>query len=303
MKKPDALIIGASGQVGQALIRRLQSRGQSWAGTCHSRPDVDASLVGMDLSVLDAAAGLVRRLQPQAVYFPSGFTQVDACQDDPEKALRLNALAPERAAAAAAQCGAAFVFFSTDYIFGEYGGPYSEQARPRPLGVYGASKLEGEARVLRAHPGALILRTTVVYGPEPQGKNTVYQVLRRLAAGEAVRLPSDQVTTPTYNQDLAEAAQRLVAAGKSGTFNVAGSDCLSRADFAAQAAREFGFEAAKVEGFLTAGLKQKAARPLRSGLNCAKLHKALGWRPRGTAQGLQACRRAGMLQQVRRSIL
>lgn len=281
------LILGASGQVGQALILECEKRGWAWTGTYHEHPVVPG-LRKADLGDVAGVAGLVRELRPSVVFIPSGFTWVDGCEDQAELAMTVNALAPEAVAQECERLGAALVYYSTEYVFGENGGPYDEKAAVDPLGVYAKSKLEGERRVLAACPDALVLRTTVVYGPEPQGKNAVYQILRNLAAGKPVVQPSDQVTSPTYNRDLARASVELVEGLEKGVWNVAGPERMDRAAFARLAAAVFGLDAGLLRPMATAAMKQKARRPLGAGLLVEKLVQRLGWKPRGPLEGLQA---------------
>ncbi len=281
-----ALIFGASGQVGQALIKELEARGWGWEGSFFEHREVDERLFKLDLADLAAVKREVYARKPKAVFIPSGWTWVDGCEDDPARALRVNALAPEAAAEAAAQLNCALVYYSTEYVFGENGGPYDELRAPQPLGVYGASKLEGEMRVRDAWGGALVLRTTVVYGPEPQKKNFVYQLIKNLRAGQPMQVPEDQLSSPTYNSDLARASVDLVERQLNGLWNVAGSGVTGRAAFARLAARVFGLDAGLIQGVSTAELRQKAKRPLNAGLVVDKLSAALGWKPLGPEEGL-----------------
>lgn len=281
------LILGASGQVGQALILECKKRGWAYTGTFHEH-SIDPNLVHADLQDSAGTAALVRSLKPHAVFMPSGFTWVDGCEDQVERAMQVNALAPEAVAKECKALGAALVYYSTEYVFGENGGPYDEKALTDPLGVYAQSKLEGEKRVLAACPDALVLRTTVVYGPEPQGKNAVYQIIKNLAAGKAMVQPVDQLTSPTYNRDLARASVELVELLEKGVWNVAGPEVIDRAAFAQLAAATFGLKGELMTPMTTAAMKQKAKRPLSAGLRVEKLVQRLGWKPRGPLEGLQA---------------
>ena len=280
-----ALIIGASGQVGQALIGECVRRGWDWQGSCLEHP-LGGGLFRLDLADAAAAASAVRERRPEVVLLPSGWTWVDGCEDDPDRAMRINALAPEAVAGACAALGAGLVFYSTDYVFGLHGGPYGEQAPPAPLGAYGRSKLEGERRVLASCPGALVLRTTVVYGPEPQGKNFVYQIIRNLSAGKGMVLPDDQVSSVTYNRDLARASLDLAGAGERGVWNACGPEALDRAAFGRLAAGVFGLDAGLLRASPTAELNQKARRPLSAALDNSRLVRRLGWPLSGPAEGL-----------------
>jgi dTDP-4-dehydrorhamnose reductase len=273
--------------VGQALFAELTARGWDCQGSFHEHPEISGQFFKLDLADLKSVEGEILSRQPQALFLPSGWTWVDGCEDDPKRAFLVNAAAPEAAARAASLLNCALVYYSTEYVFGAQGGPYDELRAPAPLGVYGASKLEGELRVAGAWSGALILRTTVVYGPEPQGKNFVYQLRKSLEAGKEMRVPNDQFSSPTYNQDLARASVDLVERQLSGLWNVAGPDVINRYDFSRLAARAFGLDASLIKPASTAELKQKAGRPLGAGLRIAKLVKALGWSPRGVDAGLR----------------
>jgi dTDP-4-dehydrorhamnose reductase len=285
-----ALVVGGSGQVGAALARALTVRGHSVVATHHRVPQPGTR----PLDLLDAAAvsALIGEVAPDVVFCPAGLTHVDACEDHPEEARRANAEAPAAAARAAAARGARFVFFSTEYVFDGAAGPYAEDAPVRPLSVYGRSKLQGEHAVLSADPRALVVRTAAVYGPEPQGKNFVYQVLRRAAVGEAVRVPSDQRSTPTYNEDLAEAVVALVERGVGGVVHVAGPTVLDRHAFARLVCEVFGLPAGCLVPVPTAELGQRAPRPLRAGLRIDRCRGLLGVEPRDPAAGLIAMREA-----------
>jgi dTDP-4-dehydrorhamnose reductase len=286
------LVIGGSGQVGQALFKAAQRQHWPATGTGFANADKPGHYFPplKDLNILDhgAMGALVASEAPAAVFFPAGWTWVDGCEADEAKAMAINALAPEAAARAAWKAQAAFIFYSTEYLFDGAAGPYSEDAEPHPLGVYARSKLEAERRILAVHPKALILRTTVVYGPEPQGKNFIYQLIASLKAGMPMRIPQDQVSNPTYNYDLARASLELARFGMGGVFNVVGEDRVGRLDFAQEACRVFGLDASLLQGVSTASLKQRAARPLNAGLTTHKLRQALGWAPRGIRSGLQA---------------
>jgi dTDP-4-dehydrorhamnose reductase len=291
------------------LVGECERRGWAWQGSYHEHPQPAPSnpegLFQLELSDLEAVAAAVRRCGPDLVFLPSGWTWVDGCEDDPQKAMRINALAPEAVARECRALGARLVFYSTDYVFGENGGPYDELAPPDPLGAYGRSKLEGERRVLEACPAALVLRTTVVYGPEPQGKNFVYQVLKNLLAGRTMTLPQDQTATVTYNRDLARASAELAEGGDKGLWNVCGSELIARDAFGRLAAECFGLDAGLIRSAATKDLKQKARRPLAAGFSIAKLTDRLGWVPSGAAEGLRRMRAeleaGGQWERMRRS--
>ena len=281
-------MIGASGQVGAALTRELEARGHRVVGT-HARVPQPGTLP-LDVADAAATARLIDESAAECVFCPAGLTHVDYCEDHPDDAFRVNRDAPAAAARVAEKRGAAFVYYSTDYVFDGRGGPYTEDDPVRPLSVYGESKLAGERAVAAENARTLVIRTTVVYGPEPQGKNFVYQLTRRLRAGERMRVPSDQISSPTYNADIAHASVELVTRGLTGVFNVAGSTVLDRHAFARLACEIFGLDAGLIDPIATSELNQRAARPLRGGLRLDRIRAATGLTPRSAREGLAAMR-------------
>ena len=285
-----AAVIGGSGQVGTALRMRLRAAGWDVVGT-RGRflvPDLEP----MDIADLGAVERFVTAAASDCVFFPAALTFVDHCEDHPDEAMRLNRDAPATAARAAAKQGARFVFYSSEYVFDGTRGPYVEDDRPCPVSVYGRSKHEGELATLEENPLALVIRTQVVYGPEPQGKNFVYQVLRRLRAGEVVRAPVDQVACPTYNADLAAASVELVERRLTGVVHVAGRDALARYDFGRLVCEVFGLADTGLVPVTTAELGQRASRPLAGALATTRARAVLTTGLRGAREGLEAMKRA-----------
>jgi dTDP-4-dehydrorhamnose reductase len=285
-----ALVIGASGQVGAALGERLTARGHRWTGTFAKVPR--PGLLPLDITDADGVRRLIGESQADWVFCMGALTHVDYCEDHPEEAFRINRDAPALVARTAAKRGAGIVFYSTEYVFDGTSGPYAEDDPVRPLSVYGQSKLEGERAVGTANPSAIIVRTTVVYGPEPQGKNFVYQLLRRARAGARMPVPADQISSPTYNADLAAATVELAERGCRGVYHLAGPAVLDRHAFARAACRAFGLDETLLQPVPTSALGQRAQRPLRAGLRIDRARATLASLLRGPEEGLKAMREA-----------
>ena len=113
---------------------------------------------------------LILAMRPKIVFICAAYTWVDGCENDVEKARKINALAPENIAKAVSQINSKVVYYSSDYVFDSHTGPYDELSPTSPINVYDKTKLEGERLVREACADALVIRTTVVYGPETQGK-------------------------------------------------------------------------------------------------------------------------------------
>jgi dTDP-4-dehydrorhamnose reductase len=285
-----ALVVGASGQVGGALLIALRARGHEATGTYAGHAVKD--LWPLDLRNLDAVEHAVTFVKPDWIFCPAGLSHVDYCESHPDEAMAVNREAPLHLARMGQRFGALFVYYSTDYVFDGTAGPYRETDAPRPLNAYGRSKLEGERALLDAVPRVLVLRTSVVYGPEAQQKNFVYQLIRACREGKPFRPANDQRNSPTYNPDLAAASVELAEQGAGGVYHAAGADTMDRWAFAQLIVKTFGLDGSPLTPVSTAELRQPAPRPLAAGLVVEKAQAVVRTRLRGAAEGLLAMRTA-----------
>jgi dTDP-4-dehydrorhamnose reductase len=257
------------------------------------KPASDVKL-HLDLAIIATRADAERILDARsldAIYCIAGMTNVERCEEVPEQAHLTNCRGPEMLARVANERKIPFVYFSTEYVFDGYDGPYVEEATANPLSVYGKSKWEGELAVIAACSHALILRTTVVYGQDCGQKNYVYSLMRTLGSGKTMHVPQDQISTPTYNRDLAKVTVALAKRGCRGIFHVCGPKRMGRLEFASTIAAYLGLDGNLLVGLPTSALGQKAARPLSAGLSIDKLgrlHPEL--RMRSLTEGLADCR-------------
>ncbi len=216
------LIFGANGQLGTALARVLAPR---------------SAVTGLNRTAGDIAdpafaAAKVREVAPDLVVNATAYNAVERAGEEAELAYRSNALGPYYLARAARAARAQFIHVSTDYIFDGSKDTYAESDAPRPINVYGASKLAGETLVSIAHPGALIIRTSALFGTGAGKKNFVERMLER-ADGETVPVVADQRTVPTYAEDLAAGIGALLDAGAApGTYHLTNAGSAIWAEFA-----------------------------------------------------------------------
>ncbi len=284
-----ALVIGASGLVGGALLRTLDARGWHARGTARSRPG--PGLLPLEITDREAVRSAVATASPTVIFLPAAFTNVDACEEDPGRARSVNVDGARHVAEAARQSGALLVYYSTDYVFDGASGPYGEEDAPHPLGCYGQTKLEAERRIAQILPEHLILRTTAVYGWERGSRDFAMQVWQRLGAGERMRVPGDQFGNPTLVDYLAEVSLRLVELGARGVVNVVGRDRLSRAGFARRLASAFALDPGLIDEVPTMALGQRAPRPRQGGLKTDRLQALLGTEAMPLDEALKRLRR------------
>lgn len=289
--RPLLIVTGREGQLARAIREALPAAG--WNVEAIGRPEVD-------LERPDTAADAIRRARPAVVVSAAAYTAVDRAEDEPERAAAVNALAPGVIAAAAAEVGAPVIHFSTDYVFdGSMRSPYSEADATRPLGIYGATKLAGEAAVAAANPRHVILRTAWV--ASPTGNNFVRTMLRLAAERPMLRVVADQRGAPTFAADLASAvhtvADRLVATPPPGPehygiFHIASAGETSWHGFAEailEGAARRGGPRVPVEAITTAEFPTRARRPAYSKLSGDRIASVYGLRMPHWRDGLERC--------------
>lgn len=266
-----ALVVGASGLVGGALLRKL---GDPAVGTYHERHR--PGLTHLDVRDGSEVTDVLGRAAPDVIFYPAANANVDWCERHPAAAEEANLLPAYVIQRAAPRTP--IVAYSSDYVFDGRTGPYLETDAVAPLSVYGRLKAKLEDFVLDS--GGTVVRSTGIFGWEPPpAKNFVLRLVASLRKGERVRLPSDQVATPTYVDDLALASIELARTGARGIWHVAGPDLLSRPAFGRLVAEVFGLDAGLIEEVLTSDLAQPAARPLRGGLLSSRYAKRFGRPP------------------------
>ncbi|HEX6509270.1 MAG TPA: dTDP-4-dehydrorhamnose reductase [Chloroflexota bacterium] len=221
------LITGGEGQLAGDLMRSFHEHDVLALG----RAELDVTQPASIDSVVTLSA-------PDVIVNTAAFHRVDLCESEPEQSFLVNAAAPQRLARWCAEHGSVLVHFSTDYVFdGRKGRPYTEDDPIAPLSVYGTSKSAGEMAIRATTDRHLIVRTTGVYGVAGVGTphgNFVETMLRLAGKGAPVSVVADQILTPTYARDLAEAVVRLVEGQVTGTVHVTGSGECSWYDFAAE---------------------------------------------------------------------
>lgn len=275
------LILGGAGMLAHAFKRLLP-------------PPAAVSAPGrLELDITDPAA-LSRHLdtfRPTLILNCAAHTKVDLCDYQIDLARLLNATAPARAAGLAARLGLPFAHFSTDFVFSPpsptdahtadiHPRPWRESDPTSPASVYGLTKLEGEHAVAAAHPQALILRTSWLFGPG--GNSFPLTMLRAARAGKPLSVVADQTGSPTLTLDLARATLDLLARNATGLFHASNAGETTWHAFAAATLDAFGV--APPGGAVTpltsadwkARIPHSAVRPSYSTLDCSKLAAALG---------------------------
>ena len=273
------LLTGVTGQVGQELQKTLTSLGEV----------VGFDREKFDLSKPEQIKRQIAEIKPNIVVNAAAYTAVDKAETEKELAIAINGDAPKAIAVAAQKVNATVVHISTDYVFnGKNYTPYLETDSTDPLGVYGNSKLLGEIRVRENCDRHIILRTAWVYGSRGHG-NFVKTMLRLGETKEELKVVADQIGSPTWSYDIAEAIANLLNKSQTdstvnGTYNFSNSGVASWYDLAVAVfdeARQLGFplKIKQVLPIATADYPTPAQRPAYSVLSKGKYTEATGIYP------------------------
>lgn len=222
------LLLGKNGQIGWELQRALTALGEI----------ITAGSEELDLTDIEAIRRTIREVRPGVIVNAAAYTAVDRAEDEPELAMAINGVAPGILAEEAARLNTVLVHYSTDYIFdGGKGTPYLEDDTPKPLNVYGQTKLAGEIAIRETGGSHLIIRTSWVYGL--RGKNFLMTILRLAREKEELSIVDDQFGTPNWCRTVAETTARILkeinsnqSENLSGIYNLSSSGETSWFQFA-----------------------------------------------------------------------
>lgn len=285
----NILVTGANGQLGRELRRLSEGSADRWVFTDISAAE-GLETVLLDISDMAAVRSLADAEDIGLIVNCAGFTDVEAAEDNPGAAARLNADAPASLARIALERDAALIHISTDFVFdGKGGRPLKEDDPTGPLNVYGRTKLEGERAVLGSGCRAIVLRTAWMFSP--YGRNFVKTMMRLTAQKDSLKVVSDQVGTPTAAADLAAFIIHIVRTGqlsKTGLYHFSGEGAVSRFEFAC-AVRDFCGNVCDIEPCLSADYPSKAVRPAYSALDKSLVRKTFGVEIPSWRESLGAC--------------
>ena len=261
------LLIGARGMLGRDLQPILSDRHEV----------IGKDIEDLDITVPKQVQKEIEALQPLTVINAAAFTDVDGCESQKDLAFKVNAEGAGHVARACRKADARLIYLSTDYVFdGTSQVPYSEEALPNPINVYGESKLQGEKAVREAEGNHLILRTAWLYGKN--GKNFVDTILRLVSQQKELRVVDDQQGSPTFSRDLSQAIAQLLEKDVRGILHVTNSGSCSWFEFAQKILETKGIPGWKtrVIPISSRQLNRPARRPSNSVLDCSRFKDLTG---------------------------
>jgi len=262
-------VIGANGQLGSDLVAAFSQNGDTVIALNHS-----------DIEVADrkSVSGALVAVVPHVIVNTTAMHHVENCESEPEKAFAVNALGPRNLALLARDQDAVLMHVSTDYVFdGAKGTPYTEEDAPRPLNVYGVTKLAGEHFVRATAPRHFVIRTSGLYGKSPcrakGGLNFIELMLKLAKERGKVRVVDSEVVSPTSTEEL---AQQIVRLSRSDSYGLCHATAEGSCSWHAFAAEIFALTATPVDLQVAEPneFPAKVARPIYSVLENRVLKKA-----------------------------
>jgi len=221
-------VIGANGQLGSDMVQAFTDNADEVCALTHS---------DIEISNLDSVSRVMVPLEPQVIVNTAAMHHVENCEQEPERAFAVNALGPRNLARVARDLGAVLTHVSTDYVFdGSKASPYEETDAPRPLNVYGNTKLAGEYFVRCTTEKHFVLRTSGLYGKHlcrgKGGLNFVELMLKLGKERPEVRVVDSEVVTPTYTAELAKLIVMLSRSDCFGLYHASAEGSCSWFEFA-----------------------------------------------------------------------
>ena len=250
------VVIGATGQLGRDVEDAFGRNGDTVVGLSHG---------DIEISDIDSVSTALRQLQPELIVNTAAFHQVERCEQEPATAFAVNGLGARNLAIIAQDLGAGIVQFSTDYIFDGYKhNPYEERDAPRPLNVYGNTKLAGEYFVRSACTRHFVLRTSALYGKHPcrgkGGRNFIELMLMLGKQRGRVQVINSEEVTPTSTLELAQQVVILSRCDNYGVFHASAEKSCTWYDYAREIFSFTGISA-RVDVADPRDFPSKAARP------------------------------------------
>jgi dTDP-4-dehydrorhamnose reductase len=253
------LIFGATGMLGQALLRQWR----------------DDEIIGLgsaqaDLRNPEQVGTAMEAARPDWIVLAAAYTDVDGCEINPTLASSINTQGAVNVAKAAARFRSKLLFVSTDYVFdGKKTSPYETSNRRSPINAYGRSKADAEEKIAQILPESCIVRTSWLFGPG--GKCFPDTILKLADTRPEIKVVNDQRGSPTYTRDLADAIIKLCHADASGIVHCTNTGDCTWFDFAAEILRQAG-KSTRVRPTTSDEFVRPAERPKFSVLSPASLN-------------------------------
>lgn len=265
-------ITGGSGLLGERLAT-IANNDYELVLSHNSNPT--SNTVKCDITDKNEVEKTITENKPDVIIHCAAMTDVDLCEDKIDLAYKINSEGTQNITKASEKIGAKIIYVSTDFVFDGKKGYYSEEDEVNPLGIYAKSKYDGEIQVKKYSSNWAIARVSVLYGWHKKQNFTTW-VINQLRNNNPINIVTDQINSPTYADNAAEAIFEIAKQDKNGIFHTSGNDRINRFDFTKKIAEAFNLNKDLINPTTSKQFVQKAPRPQDSSLNVNKVEKELG---------------------------
>jgi len=290
MKK--IFITGGTGMVGRDVSNFLKDRYEIIIGTIEREAKMEGcGIIYLDITEKEKTIETISEINPDFIIHLAALTDVNLCEEKKELARKINVEGTRNMVLAAERIGAKLVYASTNYIFDGKKGMYTEEDIPNPINFYSITKVEGEKEVLK-YPNSIVTRICPFGLGTEKNPSFTTKIIQELANHRKMNLFTDQFFSPIFTQNYAEALIKLLESKFTGIINLAGSERLSRYDFAKNVSKIFNLDSTLLNPIKIGDLNEAAERPKDTSLDITKARQLLGDIFLDTLSGLELMKRA-----------
>jgi len=280
------LVTGSTGLVGSQVVKDLVEQGDTVYSSFHDTKPEHGIPIHMDLNHLDEIENNIQKIKPDAIIHLAALTNVDLCEKEKEKAIKINSTATEIISKQAAKQKSFLVYVSTDYVFDGTKGMRKESDMTNPVDFYGKSKLDGEKKIMNLASSWCIARTSTPYGLHQKKKSFPYFVAENLQNNNEIKAIVDQFTSPTYVGNLSKMLIEISKRQIVGLLHVAGATRISRYEVAELVAKKLNFSKNLLKPINIKDMNWIAKRPKDSSLDVSLASEILKEKPLNIEKGL-----------------
>lgn len=286
------VVTGANGFTGQHVAQYLASKGfQVFALSRGEARLAEHNLIhyhDCELTNVSSVDSIIMQIEPDWIIHIAAMSKPDECNNNRENCLLHNVQATIHLGEAAIKHHSQFIYFSTDFIFGE-NGPHGEDDITGPLNFYGESKLQAENWVKQHIPNAVIVRPVFIYGPELLGSRPsfIQWVQKQLIQEKSIKVVNDQKRTPTYVFDICQGLETIIVDNHSGVFHLAGAEIITPYEMALEVAKCLSLNAGLIEAVDSTTFPEPVKRAKQSGLKIDRARSILNYKPHSFVEGVR----------------
>lgn len=287
------LITGANGFLAHYLIEQLVANKITVIATARDKYKGEIKndflhFAKMDFTDASEVNAVFQQHSPTHIIHAGAISKPDDCESNKPLADKINIDGTKILLTAAQQYHCNFLFVSTDFVFDGKKGMYKEDDERKAVNYYGQTKIEAEDLVMQYPLDWSIVRTVLVYGKPLTGRNNIITLVKeKLQAGETYNVFSDQVRTPTYVEDLANAIVLMINKNAKGIYHISGETVVTPYEMAIATAEFLNFDTSLIKEVTAQTFTQPALRPAKTGFDISKAKRDLGFMPVSFEEGLK----------------